>query len=337
MKNMYPLKIDAYAHIAPQKYRETLAKLAPNHCAYMLDPFPPLYDLEERFRIMDRYEGVVQVLTPSWPAVEVAAPEKSLDLAKLTNDEMAKLVARYPDRFPAAIGCLPMNDIDAALKETDRVINDLRFRGVLICTPINDKPLDSPEFMPLYEMMAHYNLPLLIHPVRLPEYPDYRTETESRHRAYMTFGWPYETTMAMTRLVFSGVFEKYPNLKFVTHHCGGMVPYLEERIKQFMDVGEMRRGEIGREVLLTKKPIDYYKMFYNDTALYGNTAALMCGYSFCGADHMLFAVDFPLGDMEFGNRNYRQTINAIENMQIGEEDRKKIYEDNARNLYRLPI
>jgi predicted TIM-barrel fold metal-dependent hydrolase len=337
MKDKYSLKIDAYAHIAPQKYRETLAKLAPKFCTYMLDPFPPLYDLDYRFRIMDRYEGVVQVLTPAWPAVEVAAPDKALELAQMTNDEMANLVAKYPDRFPAAIACLPMNDMDAALKEADRAINDLRFRGVLIYTPINDKPLDSPEFMPLYEKMAYYDLPILIHPVRLPEYPDYRTETESKHRAYMTFGWPFETTLAMTRLVFSGIFEKYPNIKFVTHHCGGMVPFLEERIKQFMDVGEMRRREIGRGTVMTKTPIDYYKMFYNDTAIYGNTAGLMCGYSFCGADHLLFAVDFPLGCMEYGNRNYRQTLNAIENMQISEEDRKKIYEDNARKLFRLPI
>jgi aminocarboxymuconate-semialdehyde decarboxylase len=116
-----------------------------------------------------------------------------------------------------------------------------------------------------------------------------------------------------------------------------MVPFLEERIKQFMDVGEMRRREIGRGTVMTKTPIDYYKMFYNDTAIYGNTAGLMCGYSFCGADHLLFAVDFPLGCMEYGNRNYRQTLNAIENMQISEEDRKKIYEDNARKLFRLPI
>lgn len=336
MKKTYSVKIDAYAHIAPQKYREVLTKAAPKLTAYMLDPFPPLYDLDERFRTLDKYE-VAQVLTPAWPAVEVASPKKSVDLAKLMNDEMAKLVAKYPDRFPAAIACLPMNDMKAALKEVDRCIKELRFRGVLIYTPINDKPLESPEFLPLYEKMAEYNLPILIHPVRLPEYPDYRTETESKHRAYMTFGWPFETTLAMTRLVFSGIMEKYPGLKVVTHHCGGMVPYLEERIKQFMDVGEMRRKEIGYDVYLTKRPIDYYKMFYNDTALYGNTGALMCGYSFCGADHLIFAVDYPLGDMEFGNRNYRQTINAIEAMNITDEERNMIYVENAKKLFRLPM
>jgi predicted TIM-barrel fold metal-dependent hydrolase len=285
---------------------------------------------------MDKYEGLVQVIAPSWPSVELVAPKKAVDLAKALNDEVAGLVAKYPDRFPAGIASLPMNDMDAALAETDRAIKDLRLRGVLIYTPINDKPLDAPEFMPLYEKMASYNLPLLIHPMRNPDYPDFRTESESKYRIYNTFGWPYETTTAMTRIVFSGILEKYPTLKFVTHHCGGMVPYFAERIRQFHDLGEMRWG-LKYFQGLTKAPIDYYKMFYADTALYGNTSALMCGNTFFGPDHILFAIDFPLGDMEYGARNYRQTINAIEAMDISDEDRKMIYEGTARKLFRLPI
>jgi len=78
-------------------------------------------------------------------------------------------------------------------------------------------------------------------------------------------------------------------------------------------------------------------MFYADTAIYGNTSALMCGHAFFGADHVLFGIDFPLGDVENRDRNYRQTINALEAMDISEEDKKKIYEDNARKLMRLPI
>jgi len=337
MKKLYSLKIDAYSHIAPLKYKEALEKVAPQECAYKVTAVPPLYDLEHRFRIMDRYEPLVQVIAPAWPSVEeVATPKKAVDLAKLANDEMAKLVSKYPERFVAAVACLPMSNLDAALKEVDRAINDLRFRGVLIYTPINDKPLDSPEFMPLYEKMSQYNLPILIHPMRAPDYPDYRTEKESKYRIFSVFGWPYETTAAMTRIIFSGILEKYPNLKFVTHHCGGMVPYFEERIKQFQDVGEMRRGEKYMQGL-TKAPIDYYRMFYADTALYGGTPALMCGHAFFGADHLLFGIDMPLGDTELGIRNYRQTINAIEQMDISDEDRTKIYEDNAKRLYRLPI
>jgi predicted TIM-barrel fold metal-dependent hydrolase len=336
MRTPYPLKIDAYSHIAPTRYRKALEKVSPKSAAYMIDPFPPLHDLDSRFRIMDRYEGLVQVIAPAWPSVEaVADRRKARDLARLANDEMAAVVAKYPDRFVAAVGCLPMNDVEAALKEADRVVEELHFRGVLVYTPIKDKPLDLPEFMPLYEKMAAFNLPILIHPMRNSEYADYRTEEASKYRVYMLFGWVYETTVAMTRLVFSGVFDRYPGLKFLTHHCGAMVPYLQERIKQFLDVGQMRRrGEVPR---LPKAPIDYYRMFYNDTAIYGNPEGLECARAFCGVDRLLFAADFPLGDMEFGNRNYRQTINAIERMDLTDEDRKKIYEDNARNLMLLPI
>ena len=148
------------------------------------------------------------------------------------------------------------------------------------------------------------------------------------------FGWPYETAAAMTRLVFSGTLERYPNLKFITHHCGGMVPYLEQRMIGAYDHAEMLRGAKYKQGL-TKAPIEYFKMFYYDTALYGSTAALMCGYAFCGADHMLFATDMPY-DSELGDRYIRQTIASIEQMDIGEPEKRKIFEDNARRLLRLP-
>jgi aminocarboxymuconate-semialdehyde decarboxylase len=248
---------------------------------------------------------------------------------------MAELVLKYPDRFSAAVACLPMNDMDAALKEVDRAINDLKFRGVQIFSPINDKPLDSPEFLPLYEKMSKYNLPILIHPERAVDYPDYRTEKRSRYMIFSNFGWPYETTVAMTRLVFSGVLEKYPNLKIVTHHCGGMIPYLEQRIVGSYDHAEMLRGSRYKQNL-TKPPIDYFRMFYNDTAIYGSTPGLMCAYAFCGADHLLFATDFPY-DSQFGERYTRQTIESIQNMAIPDGEKSAIFEGNARKLFRLPI
>jgi len=337
VKEPYPLKIDAYSHIVPPAYAEVLKKTAPKHYAQNIAAVPPLYDLDRRFRTMDRYEGLVQVLTLGWPSVEeIANPKKAEDLARRANDAMAELVRLYPDRFVAAVATLPLNNMDAALAEVDRAFNDLRLRGILLYTPVNDKPLDSPEFMPLYEKMSRYDLPIVIHPTRGADYADYRTEKRSKYRIFSLFGWVYETTVAMTRLVLSGTMEKYPNLKFLTHHCGGMVPYLQERIKQFYDVAEMRRGE-RYEARLSKAPIEYFRMFYNDTALYGNASGLMCAYAFFGADRLLFAADSPLGDVQLGNRNYRQTINAIEAMDIGDEDRKKIYEDNARKLFCLPV
>ena len=332
------MKIDLFPHILPQKYKETLYKIAPAdfYIKDVVETLPTLYDLDHRFRIMDKFEGLMQILTLSSPPIEqIGDPKKAIDLAKLANDEMAELVLKYPDRFPAAVAALPMIDMEATLKEVDRAINDLKFRGIQLNTPINNKPLDSPEFLPLYEKMAHYNLPIWIHPVREADFADYRTEKRSKYMIFHIFGWPYETAAAMTRLVFSGVMEKYPNLKVITHHCGSMVPYLEQRIIGAYDHAEMLRGAKYKQGL-TKAPIDYFKMFYYDTAIYGSTPGLICAYAFCGADHLLFATDFPY-DSQFGERYIRQTIQSVEQMNISDLEKKMIFEENARKLLRLPI
>jgi len=338
MKKPYSVKIDAYSHISPPRYTEVLRKDYPGFYNNMLGPCVPLYDLDQRFRIMDKYENIVQVLTVGpVPSLEsFADPQQSVELAKLANDEMAELVLKYRDRFVAAIALLPMNNIEAALKETDRAITELSFRGIYVHSNINGKPLDSPEFLPLFEKMVEYNLPIYIHPWRGDEFADYQTEKESKYRIASTFGWPYETTVAMTRLVFSGILEKYPNLKVVTHHCGGMVPYYEQRILQHY--GSHERSHPAKYLHgLTKTPLEYYKMFYNDTAIHGNTPALMLAYHFWGADHLVFGADMPLGDHYFGFRSYRQTINAIEAMDITDDEKKKIFVDNALNLLRIPV
>ena len=333
------MKIDIGAHITPKGYKEALYNFKTDkfNLRDVIDTLPTMSDLDHRFRIMDKFDGLMHVLTLTSPAVEeFADPDKSPDFARLANDGMAELVLKYPDRFAAAVACLPVNNIDATLVEIDRAINDLKFRGVQMNTPIETKPLDSPEFMPIYEKMSQYNLPIWIHPMRTVDYADYRSEKKSRYMIFHVFGWPYETAAAMTRLVFSGVCEKYPNLRFITHHAGGMVPFLEERIIGAYDHAEMLRRARYKQGL-TKAPIDYFKKsFYYDTAIYGSASGLMCTRDFCGAEQVLFGTDFPY-DSQFGERYTRQTIEAIEQMNIDEDERKKIFENNARKLLRLPI
>jgi len=335
------MKIDVFTHILPPKYLEgrnkkALPGWASSKGSKYVAATPTLFDLDTRFRIMDKYEGLMQVLTIAAPAPEtMTKPEDTVELAKIANDEMAELVMKYPDRFVAAAACLPLNDIDATLKEIDRAINDLRFRGVEIYTDVNGKPVDSPEFWPIYEKMAYYDLPILIHPMREATVPDYEGEEESKYLIWTRLGWPHATSMAMMRLVCSGVLEKYPNLKFVTHHAGGTVPYLVTRISLLDEFNEMRMG-YRYEYHLTKKILDYFRLFYNDTAVYGNTPSLMCAHAFCGADHLLFATDMPF-DSQAGYRLIRETIRSIEEMDITDAEKKQIYEDNARKLFRLPI
>lgn len=336
-------KIDAFAHMWPKKYKEAVFKELPvlsNDMkmmkAWIDHDSTTLWNIEERLQLMDRYEGLKQIINTGNPALEGMIPDKkkAADLAKLANDEMAEVVSKYPDRFVAALAHLPLNDVDASLKEIDRAIKDLKFRGIHINTPINGKPLDSPEFLPIFEKMAQYDLPILIHPVQESTTPDYQGETESKYYAFATFAWPYQTALAMTRIVFSGVLQKYPNLKFVTHHVGGMVPSLVGRITFFYDQPRANLEFVQKQGL-TKHPIEYYKMFYCDTAAYGYTPDLMLGYACFGADHMLFGTDFPFDDKK-GDRITRETIQSVERMDISKVEKRKIFAGNARRLFRLP-
>jgi predicted TIM-barrel fold metal-dependent hydrolase len=329
MNEPYPLKIDAYSHIVPPEFGKVLLEGAPAELRQRINLTDPMWDLEERFRIMDQYGPMVQVLSIGWPPIaNLANPDKEVELAKLANNTMMELVHKYPHRFVAALAHLPTANMDAALKEVHRAVKDLGMRGVQIHTTENDRPIDSPEFMPLYEAMAEYDLPVFIHPITPKMAP------ATKYKIAGTFGWPYESTVAMTHLVFSGIMERFPDLKIVTHHCGGMVPFFAERIKEFYDLDETVHGY---KRTLKNAPIKYFQKFYADTAIYGNTPALMCAFDFFGAEHLLFGVDMPLGDSQRGHRNYRQTINAIEQMTISNEDKKNIYQENARNLMHLPI
>lgn len=330
-------KIDIFSHILPPKYAEALYKKA-KPCFYIeLDKARPvLSDLDQRFRIMDKFEGLTQVLTPGIPPLEyVVNPNDAAELAKIANDEMAEVVAKYPDRFIAAVACLPMNNIDYALRETDRAIKELNFKGVLIYSSINRKPLDRPEFLGLYQKMAEYDLPIWIHPIKDRIIPDYPGEKVSKYRLFTSFGWPYETTLAMARLVFSGVLERYPTVKFVTHHCGGMVPYFDKRIalRKTHDADTSMKPEHVEE--LSKHPMEYFRKFYADTSTVGSTPTLMCGYSFFGSDNLLFGSDMPYGT-EGGEPGLRQVISSIESMGIPRSDKEKIFESNARRILHLP-
>jgi len=158
-------KIDVFAHILPTTYLNALIEKSGGKAAEAINCKRRLNDLDIRFCIMDQHEGYTQIINIAGPPVEdVADPTVAAELAKIANDDMNELVYKYPDRFLAAVACLPMNNIDAALKEIDRAIIKLGFRGIQLTSNIMDKPVDSPEFAPVFEKMNYYQLPILIHP-----------------------------------------------------------------------------------------------------------------------------------------------------------------------------
>jgi predicted TIM-barrel fold metal-dependent hydrolase len=335
------LKIDVYNHIFPQKYFDKMIEVLPEHkdIGKRVRNVPVLVDLELRFRMLDEFgDDYRQILSLAAPPLElIGGPNISPELARVANDELARLVDQH-DRFAGFAAALPLNNIEATLEETHRAIKDLGANGIQMFTNLNGQPLDIPELWPLYELMNDYELPIWVHPIRPATFSDYQSESKSKYEIWWTFGWPYETSAMMARLVFSGVFDQFPKLRLITHHLGGMVPYFEGRVGPGWDqLGARTSDEDLSAVLkrLKKRPLDYFKeFFYGDTALFGSLAGTKCGLEFFGVDHVLFASDSPF-DPEKGPMFIRETIKVIDQLEITPEEREKIYEGNARRLLKL--
>ena len=336
------MKIDIFNHIFPTGYFEKMMEVAPTHSdlGKRVRNVPMLMDLDRRFEVMDGFDDYCQILSIAGPPTEVlCGPDVAPELARRGNDDMAELVAKHPDRFPGFTASLPMNNPEAALDEARRAIDELGANGIQVYSNAAGKPLDGPEFAPLFDAMAAYDLPIWLHPARGANFPDYLSEDKSKYEIWWTFGWPYETSVAMARLVFSGLFDKHPDLKFITHHMGAMIPYFEGRVGPGWDQLGARTSDEDYGALLEKldkRPLDYFKLFYADTALFGSFAGTKCGLEFFGADHVVFASDAPF-DPEKGPMYIRETIDIIDRLDISDADRDKIYRGNAERLLKISV
>lgn len=337
------MKIDIFCHIFPQGFYHKMLAIS-GQGAYMqkrVRNIPVIVDLEGRFRMMDQFGDYAQVLSLAAPPIEALGEKaEACELARIANDGMAELVTKYPSRFPGFIASLPLNDPEGSSIEAERAILQLGATGIQIFTNMNGKAMDDLAYAPLFELMAKYDLPIWMHPTRPASFPDYPGEDKSKYELWWVFGWPYETSIAMSRLLFAGYFDKHPNLKIITHHGGGMIPFFEGRIGPGLDQLGSRSEDndettrFGRS--MKKRPIDYYRMFYADTAVFGSLGALECAYKFFGAANMLFASDSPF-DPEKGPGFIRETIRCIDALNITAEQRKQIYEGNARKMLRLKL
>ena len=333
-------KVDVFTHIFPQRYVERMNQLVPGlkDAGKRVRGVPMLTDLDIRFRVMDLYDEYEQVLSIATPPIEAyASPADAVDLAKRANDGMAELVRRYPERFPSFLAALPMNAPDEAVREIHRAIKDLGACGIQIFSNVAGKPLVLPEFLPIFEAMVGHDLPIFIHPYRDASMADYPTENRSQYEIWWTFGWPYDTSAAMARVVFAGLFDRWPSLKIIAHHMGAMVPYFAGRVGPGWDqLGARTSDRDLSQVLkgLNKRPLDYFKMFYADTALFGAYEATVCGLDFYGVPNVLFASDAPF-DPEKGPMYIRETIAIIDRLPISQDDRERIYWRNAATMLKL--
>lgn len=318
------MKIDAFCHVMPQAYYDALKVHGfMNNNNLMLD-------MDARRAEMATHGALTQIVTSGIEELyEELEPKQAIELARHSNDAMAQLLEENPDLFAAGIANVYLGDVDEAIKEVERCVTKYGFRGALVPTTYCGKPLASKEFFPFYEKMAELDLPIEVHPCHGPVMkPD------------MIFNWPIETSWMMINLSTSGVFERWPEIKFVTHHCGAMIPVWNNRIYLAWYLNQMYKDSpLGCS--MEKSPEEYFdnlKKFYNDTALYGDcTDGIMAGVNFFGADHVLFGTDYPLNGDRDPNAlgETANIIRSIERLNISEEDRQLIFEGNARRIFKL--
>lgn len=331
------MKLDIFNHIFPKKYFERMLKVAPNgrDMHKRVRAIPSIVDLDARFRIMDRFGDYAQVICLGSPPIEAFGPAPvSTEMAALANDGMAELVRKHPKRFPAFVASLPMNDPAGLLKEAQRAIKQLGAVGVQVFSNVNGRPLTAPGTLPLFDLMAKLDLPIWLHPARTPMRPDYVDEDRSQYAMWQIFGWPFETSMAMTRLIFSGVLDRHPKLKIITHHAGAMIPYFDKRIEYVYPLFQSL-GQMGNALDRLQKPlIEYYRMFYNDTAVMGSVGGMHAAYAFFGADKLLFGTDTPF-DTKGGSLFTSETVFSIEALAIPPAEKAAIYAGNLKRLLKL--
>jgi aminocarboxymuconate-semialdehyde decarboxylase len=334
------MRIDAFNHFYPAGYFKRMAEVGSDlrDIASRARAIKSIHDLDTRLKVVEQFPDYAQILSLPAPTLDTLSrgrPEVAVELAKVGNDGLAELVAKHPRHFPAFIAQVPLSAPDAGVAEAERALNELGAVGVQIYTNVGGKPLDRPEFEPFFAAMNRLGKPIWIHPERGADHPDYMDEKKSLYEIWWTFGWPYETSVAMSRLVFSKTLDKYPNLEIIVHHLGAMAPYHEGRVGPGWDqLGKRTTDEDYFALLksLKKRPLDYFKQDFNaDTAVFGSRAATVCGLEFYGVDRVVFASDSPF-DPEGGTQYIRETVKIIDGLDISKADRDKIYFGNIEKL-----
>jgi uncharacterized protein len=328
-------KVDAFAHILPERYLERLEPhlertLPGRDLSYYREGVfhfdASLTDLDSRFRAMDRFPDYTQILVLAVPPIEeTGPPATAAAFARLANDEMAELVSAHTDRFAGFVAALPWNDVEASVIELDRAVKDLGAVGAQVYTNVQGVPLDDPRYDHVLSRLEELGRAAWLHPTRNATWRDYPTEAASNYGLWWSLGWPYETAAALSRLVYSGAMERHSKLKVVAHHGAGMVPHFSARLAM---------GPGYREVkdTLARPPLEYFRRFYADTALFGARHAVECVLEFFGAEHVLFGTDMPLGPSDAVAR----TIADVDACDLTDAQRSRVYSGNAETLLLPP-
>ena len=329
--------IDAFNHFNPKAYFDALLETpaGKKDMGKRVSGIPALYDLDLRLKLVEQFPDYSQVLSLGLPMIDrVWGPDKGPEMAKMANDGLAEIVAKHPKHFAGYSAAVAMNAPEEAAREAERALKN-GAHAIQLGTNVNGRPIDGKEFWPLYEVIEKSGKPILLHPARSREMIDYAGEDKSKYEISSVLGWPFETGVTLSRFVFSKIMDTYPNLKIVSHHLGGVIPYLDGRVAHSFDQMGVRTSDEDYEGLrksLKKRPYDYFKDFYGDTAIEGTRAPMICGIDFFGVDHVLFASDCPF-DKEKGPGYIRSTLKVLNEIDLSHEDKEKIFFRNAQKLF----
>jgi aminocarboxymuconate-semialdehyde decarboxylase len=330
------MKIDAWTHILTPAYLrhiEELGSNAPSAGAFLLAN-RALHDLEYRFKVMDAYDDYRQLLTPI-PGPHIHAQGEGrggaiADLIRRNNDEMAEIITRHPTRFVGFAAATPISDPDAATAEAVRAVHHLGARGVQLEEDASEFPLHDGRYDPLFAGMEDLSAGIWLHPFRTPASPGYPKEA-APFLLWQVFGWVFDTTITVSRLIFAGVFDRHPRLKLIVHHGGALIPHFSGRIAMMQFFTKLDPTLQQALDLLHKTPVEYFKMLYVDTAMFGCTHGVCSVLEFFGPGKVLFGTDTPF-DTKGGAHFIPATISDVEAAATDASVRTDIFEGNARRV-----
>jgi aminocarboxymuconate-semialdehyde decarboxylase len=274
-------------------------------------------DIDYRERVLNEHQVDTQVITLTTPGTHVETPETAVRLARLVNDAFVEVIASKKGRF-TALATLPLNDPRASVAEFERATRQLGLRGAMLFSNVNGVSLADQRFWPLYEAANHQEAVLYIHPTN-----PVNVEAMQEYWLMPLVGFLFDTTLAAAHLVYAGIPERFPKIRWVLCHLGGAIPYLVERLDRGFEAFEDCRAHIQRP------PSDCLKNFYYDTVNF-NPRALELAIAFAGADHILAGSDYPhqIGSIP-------KMLESIRALKISDPDKAAIFGGNATRLLGL--
>jgi aminocarboxymuconate-semialdehyde decarboxylase len=278
---------------------------------------PEHRDITYRAEILENSGINMQIVSLTTPGVHIESPTRAVQLARLVNESFAKIMNEYRERF-SALATLPLNDPSASVTELEYTFKDLGFRGVMLFSNVNGTALSDSQFIPLYERADELQAVFYVH----PNYPA-GVEAMTDYWLMPLIGFPFDTTLTAAKIVFSGIAKKFPRIRWVFAHLGGAIPYLAERL----DRGYYAFKECRENI--EKPPSEYLKTFYYDTVNF-DTKALQFAIDFAGTEHLLAGSDYPhqIGSL-------KKMIESINQLQITQKEKAKIYGGNVKKLLNL--